>query len=55
MQAYVKVMRDCSPNKLCFEMVDKWPNIIRLYFPVKSWFLLRLGERDRDSFKAEKE
>ena len=36
-------------------MVDERPNIIHLYFPVKSWFLLRLGETDRDSFKAEKE
>ena len=36
-------------------MVDEWPYVIRLYLPVKSWFLLRLAETDRDRFKADKE
>ena len=36
-------------------MVDEWPNVIRLYLSVKSWFLLRQAETDRDSLKAEKE
>ena len=34
-------------------MVDEWPYVIRMYLPVKSWFLLRLAETDRDRFKAE--
>ena len=37
------------------KMVDEWPYVIRLYLPVKSWFLLRLAETDRDRFKADKE
>ena len=36
-------------------MVDEWTYIIRLYLSVKSWFLLRQAETDRDSLKAEKE
>ena len=36
-------------------MVDEWPNVIRLYLSVKSGFLLKLAETDRDSLKAEKE
>ena len=36
-------------------MVDEWPYVIRLYVSVKSWFLLKLAETDRDSLKAEKE
>ena len=34
-------------------MVDEWPNVIRLYLSVKSGFLLKLAETDRDSLKAQ--